>query len=193
MFETPSEREYVLKLLSVEDDTGNKTIRGSTWLQKMMYVASKDHPDMNYDFKPYKYGMYSKNLHAILTQLRNDNLVCMEETEEDSNPVHLTALGRKDAKKYSCAPEIQDTLQSIKSELNQLSYQELIVLMYTKFPEMLEKCTQKEKYEKWREHIAVSMVKDDKVSFLLGVQMSGLDRDVFADRLEEPIVSTLPC
>ena len=58
----PKNSEYVLKMLRMDDYAGNDVIRGRAWLQKMMYVCSKDHPELDYGFLPYNYGMYSRSL-----------------------------------------------------------------------------------------------------------------------------------
>ena len=46
-----SQTAYVLELLRIKDGIGHRTIEGQTWIQKMMYVASKTHPELNYGFK----------------------------------------------------------------------------------------------------------------------------------------------
>ena len=176
---------YVLELLRVEDGAGHKTIEGQTWMQKMMYVASKTHPELDYDFGPHRYGMYGKKLKDTLIDLNEKGLICIDKNNEKNHPIHLTTRGLKEAKKASEHMDsgIRKTLQTIKSVLNTLRYDELIVLMYTKYPEMLEKSEQKSEYKRWREDAAVSMVQNDKVSFLLGLRMSGLSWEEFKIRL----------
>lgn len=181
MESAPDER-YVLELLRMDDDMGNDVIRGHTWVQKMVYVASRAHPEVDYGFEPYKYGMYSNKLKKILVSLKRDGLICMERAGEERSPVHLTEAGRGTVKPH-LDPEVLDTLRWVKSALNHLTYRELIVLTYTKYPEMLKNSTQKDKYEKWRVDAALSMVKNAKTSFMLGVRMSGLDFDEFGGRL----------
>lgn len=176
---------HVLELLRIEDETGHRTIEGQTWIQKMMYVVSKTHPKLKYGFKQHRYGMYSENLKEILIDLSKKGLICMDQNNEKNQPIHLTTKGLKKAEKIRNDVDsgIQKTLQTVKCALNTLRYDELIVLMYTKYPEMLEKSEQKGKYNEWRENAAISMVQNDKVSSLLGLRMSGLSWEEFGDRI----------
>ena len=185
---------YVLELLRIEDGAGHRTIEGQTWIQNMMYVASKTHPELNYGFKPHRYGMYSENLKNILIDLNGKGLIYLDQNNEKNQPIHLTAKGLKEAEK-TCkhvTSHIQKTLLMIKSILNVLRYDELVVLMYTKYPEMLEKSEQKNKYNEWRENTAISMVQNDKVSSQLGLRMSGLSWEEFRIRLSTTNPYTLP-
>ena len=150
-----------------------------------MYVAFKTHPELDYAFEPHKYGMYSKTLKNILNNLNEKGLVCIDKSNERDQPIHLTAEGLEESERVSkrIDSRIQESLRIIKSTLNTLRYDEFVVLMYTKYPEMLEKSEQKNEYEKWRENTAISMVQDDKVSFLLGFRMSGLSLEVFGTKI----------
>ena len=189
MVEVPDGR-YVLELLRIEDGgTIKSTVPGSTWMQKMMYVASRAHPEIEcYNFEPGKFGMYSSRLKNILDGLRKDGLINVNETADGNcSPVSLTRDGRRlaDTNIKTNNQDVVRTLRAVKSALNELTYAELIVLMYTKFPEMLDKSEQKDEYNEWKEQYALSMVRDDKISFSLGVQISGLDRTEFEKRLED--------
>ena len=183
----------VLELLRIEDGTGHRTIEGQTWIQKMMYVASKIHSELDYDFEPHRYGMYSKKLKNMLVSLNEKGLICIDKNNEKNQPIHLTTKGLEEAKRVGkhIDSHVQETLQTIKSTLNTLRYDELVVLMYTKYPEMLEKSEQKNEYEKWREGVAVSMVQNDKVSSLLGLRMSGLSWEEFSTKLSSTNPYTL--
>ena len=179
--------KYVLGLLCMEDEYGNKSIQGQTWIQKMLYVASKDHPELDYEFKPFRYGMYSNKVKNVLTNLNKKGLVCIDDTDENNIAIHPTAEGLEEYRKIAkhIKPEIYETLYDIKRTLNRLRYNELIVLLYTQYPEMLEASELKDKCDKWRENAALSMAYDNRVSFGLGVEMSGLDRDEFEEKLSK--------
>lgn len=181
----PRGSEYVLELLRIDDGTGNDVIRGHTWMQKMMYACSKAHPEMDYGFVPYRYGMYSERLVGILDNLKEHGLICMEKTAEDQrSPIHLTEAGREIADCLpGCTPDVLTTLRSAKLTLNRLSYNELVALAYTKFPEMREKSEQVDKYEEWRENAALTMVRAGKISRSLGASVAGLNEEEFDDRL----------
>ena len=89
------DEKYVLALLLVETDGENNGISGQTWIQKMMYAASKAHPQLKCGFEPHLRGMYSQRLKDILRELEKDGLVCMEKDGEERQPVHPTWLGRQ--------------------------------------------------------------------------------------------------
>lgn len=61
-------------------------------------------------------------------------------------------------------PNVLRLLRSLKSAFNCLTYRELTVLSYTKFPEMLKKSKLVADYQKWRKEAALSMVKSGKIS-----------------------------
>ena len=183
----PKNSEHVLKLLQMEDYDGNSVINGRTWLQKMMYACFKDHPaELDYKFKPHNCGMFSPMLADVVDELQKTGLVCVEATEGNKrSPIHLTESGRMAA--YGVTgydPEMLETMRSVKAALNSLSYSELVVLMYHEYPEMRENANQLAKYEKWREGAALSMVFGEKISFSLGVTISGFGREEFRLKLD---------
>lgn len=175
-------RQYILALLDMKDGADHDNISGKTWLHKMMYACFKDHEEMDYGFEPHYYGMHSRMIEEILDDLRREKLICMVSDQESSRTtIHLTEAGHIAASKQQAGdPAILRTLQIIKSMLNPLTYDELIVLMYTKFSEMSSKHNQqRDKYEERREKTALSMYRDGKVGFSLAVQMSGLNTKEF--------------
>lgn len=179
------DKKYVLALLRVETDGENNGINGQAWIQKMMYAASKAYPQLECGFKPHLYGMYSQYLENILCELKEDGIVCMEKDGEERHPVHLTWRGRQEADKAikDVEPNVLRSLRSLKSAFNGLTYRELIVLSYTKFPEMLEKSDIIEDYQKWRKDAALSMVKHGKISLSLGAHIYGIGVADFEDCL----------
>lgn len=177
------DRKYVLALLLVETDGENNGISGQTWMQKMVYAASKAHPQLRYGFVPHLRGMYSQQLKNTLRDLEKDCLVCMEKDGEERQPVHLTWRGRQVANEAikNVEPNVLRSLRSLKSAFNGLTYRELIVLSYTKFPEMLKKSELADDYQKWRKDAALSMVKGGKISLSLGAQIYGTGVADFED------------
>ena len=169
------DKKYVLALLGAETDGEDNGISGQTWIQKMMYAASKAHPQLECGFVPHLRGMYSQRLKDILRELETDGLVCMEKDGEERQPVHLTWRGRQEAGKAikNVEPNVLRSLCSLKSVFNGLQYREMIVLSYTKWPEMLEKSELRDDYQEWRKDAALSMVKRGKISMSLGAQIYG--------------------
>lgn len=183
------EKKYVLALLQVETDGDNNGISGQTWMQNMMYAASKAHPQLEYGFVPHMRGMYSQRLKNILHDLEKDGLVCMEKDGEERQPVHLTWRGRQEAEEAikDVEPNVLRSLRSLKSVFNGLKYNEMISLSYTKFPEMLEKSEIRDEYQAWRKDAALSMVRRGKISMSLGAQIYGTGVADFEDIISQHI------
>ncbi len=72
--------QYVLALLGMKhaDAEGmpDDSVKGKTWLQKIMYIASKSCGDGQFGFVPHKYGMYSQVLEDSLSKCTTDGLIC---------------------------------------------------------------------------------------------------------------------
>ncbi len=179
------EKKYVLALLRVETDGENNGISGQTWIQKMMYAASKAHPQLECGFVPHLRGMYSQRLKNTLCELEKNGLVCMEKDGEERQPVHLTWRGRQEADEAikDVESNVLRSLHSLKSVFNGLTYREMIALSYTKFPEMLEKSELSDKYQEWRKDAALSMAGRGKISMSLGAQIYGTGVADFEDCL----------
>ena len=179
------DRKYVLALLGVETDGENNGISGQTWIQKMVYAASKAHPQLECGFVPHLRGMYSRRLRDMLRKLEMDGLVCMEKDGEERQPVHLTWRGQQEAGKAirDVEPNVLRSLRSLKSVFNGLTYREMIVLSYTKFPEMLEKSELGDNYQEWRKDAALSMARSGKISMSLGAHIYGTGVADFEDLL----------
>lgn len=175
-------KKYVLALLLVETNDENNSISGQTWLQKMIYVASKAHPQLECGFVPHLRGVYSQHLKDILHELEKDGLV-VEKGGEGRQPICLTLHGQQEAAEAikDVEPNVLRSLRSLKSVFNRLTYRELIVLSYTKFPEMLEKSELVDDYQEWRKKAALSMVKSGKISLSLGAHIYGTGVADFED------------
>ena len=181
------DKKYVLALLHINTGGENNGISGQTWLQKIMYAASKAHPELECDFAPHIHGMYSQRLKYTLEELETEGLICMEEDDEDGRrPVHLTRRGHVKAEEAikDVKPSILRSLYSLKSVFSRLAYREMIVLSYTKFPEMKEKSKLVKEYEMWRKDAALSMVKGGKISRSLGAKIYGMGVVEFDDYLD---------
>lgn len=94
------DKKYVLVLLGVESNGENNGIDGQSWIQKIMYAASKAHPQLKCGFEPPSARhVYSRYLKNILRSMEADGLVRLEEGGEERQPIHLTRRGRQDANK----------------------------------------------------------------------------------------------
>lgn len=180
--------QYVLAVVAMKDADServpNSSIKGKTWLQKIMYIASKSHGDNRFGFKPYKYGMYSKTLEESVTRCSRDGLICTNHPNVDG-PIHITDKGKEKMDPDKCENNMLLELQAIKSVLNNLDYHQMIVYSYALFPEMAEHSEIVSNFESWRVEEATAMYLKGSVSFALAATISGLGRDGFGNHLRD--------
>ncbi len=178
--------QYMLALVGMKHADAEKmpdnSVRGMTWLQKIMYIASKSCSDELFGFIPHKYGMYSKVLDESLKRCSRDGLICIHRPDGDG-AIHLTEKGNSKIDLAKCDDGMLRQMQSAKSLLDSLDYREMIVYSYALFPEMAERSEIVDNFESWRRDAATSMYLKGAVSFALAARISGLGRDGFGDYL----------
>lgn len=178
--------QYTLALVGMEhaepERMPDNSIRGKTWLQKIMYVVCKSCGNDEFDFAPYKYGMYSKELDESVRRCSDSGLICVHRPDGDG-AIHLTEKGRKSVDIAKCDKNMLLSMQAAKSLLNELDYRELIVYSYALFPEMTEHSEIVDDFKSWRVDAATSMYLGGAVSFALAARISGLGREGFEDYL----------
>ena len=186
--------QYVLALVGMQhaDAEGmpDDSVRGKTWLQKIMYIASKSCGNERFDFVPHRYGMHSKALDDSLNRCSRDGLICVHRPD-GNGAIHITDEGSKKLDAAKCDDDMLRHMQSAKSLLNGLDYREMIVYSYALFPEMAERSEIVENFKSWQLDAARSMYLKGAVSFALAARISGLGRDGFGDYLQRGGVE--PC
>lgn len=160
----------------------DNSVKGKTWLQKIMYIASKSHGDKRFGFKPYKYGMYSPTLEESVTRCSQNGLICVHHPNGDG-AIHITDKGKERLDPDKCDDRMLLQMQSIKSLLNGLDYHQMIVYSYALFPEMAEHSEIAGDFESWRVDEATAMYLKGSVSFALAATISGLGRDGFENHV----------
>ena len=182
--------KYILALLSRPSgrttppgESENTSVAGRTRLQKIMYTASRAYAQVDYGFKPYKHGMYSKRLNNALNEYAESGLVCMP--DGDGWPIHLTKAGLATAKSQKYDTGVCEALVSMREFLGGMSYGEMIAFTYTKYPEMKERSEILGYYEENRAQAAVSLHQQGKVSLSLAVEISGMPPEEFEDMLDD--------
>ena len=178
--------QYVLALVGMEHADAERmpdnSVRGKTWLQKMLYIASESVGRGILDFASYGYGAYSLAIDESVERCSRAGLMCVYRTDRDC-AIHITEKGRAALDPAKCDANILRQMQSTKSLLNDLDYRELIVYSYALFPEMTEHGEISDKFESWRVDAAVSMYLKGAVSLALAARISNLGRDGFEDHL----------
>lgn len=178
--------QYVLALVAMKDADAERvpdnSIRGKTWLQKIMYIASKMYGDNRFGFRPHKHGVHSSIVDDSVTRCSKNGLICVHHPDGDG-AIHITDKGRKVLDPDKCDDNMLRQMQSTKTLLNSLDYREMIVYAYGKFPEMREGSEIVEDFESWRLDKSTSMYLKGSVSLALAATISGLGREGFEDHL----------
>lgn len=181
--------QYVLALVGMEhadvEAMPDNSVRGKTWIHKILHGASKIIGKDMFNFKPYTYGAHSQTVADSVERCAENGLLCIHQTGRDGGAVHLTEEGEKVRDESACDRDMLKQIQATKSLLNSLNYREMMVYSYTKFPEMT-KCSEiLDDVESWRVDAAVSTYLKGAVSFALAARMSGMNREEFEVHLYE--------
>lgn len=140
-----------LALASVGDE---EPIEGRTRLQKMVFVVQRElakeedlREDQQYDFFPYDYGPFSKELADAIDEMIEEGLLDEEpvEYDDEGNVKYLYEIkpdGRSVVNRELDRDRVEnviDTIRQIKSRYNdELSLPEVIDEVYSKYPEYAE-------------------------------------------------------
>lgn len=169
-----SERFFFLLLYAPINGKTSEPIRGKTWLQKEMYVISRNIPllsdEMAYD--SFRYGSFSETVEEIKDQYQISNYV-----ESPKGMIRLTLKGEKLA---SCIwqtidPETRKLVQDVKEEFNDMTEDELLLFMYVTYPDTAESSDVKDKIMKDRFPLSVSLLKKGKVSLQKAAELAGMN------------------
>ena len=178
--------QYVLALVGMEHADAERmpdnSVRGKTWLQKMLHIASEFVDRELFDFTSYKYGAYSRAIDESVERCSRAGLLCIHRTDKDC-AIHITEEGKAKIDISKCDNDMLRQMQATKTLLNNLDYRELIVYSYALFPDMTKQSDIVDKFESWRVDAAVSMYLKGAVSLALAANISGLGRDGFEAHL----------
>lgn len=120
--------------------SNNRPVNGRTRMQKLVFLTEKKLDLDEYNFIPYNYGPFSKELYEDIDDLITENYI--EETHEeiDGNVIFtykLTPNGRELAEKLLLNPEFKKkyaTIEYIKSNYCYLTLHTLIEKVYAEYP-----------------------------------------------------------
>lgn len=128
-------------------------VEGRTRLQKMIFLAQKRLEDSKildeeYEYFPYNYGPFSKELYGDIDKLVEDGIIEeREETEEENKKKYyyeLTSKGQKllkDELQGEGFDTLEDVIEEIKSQYNEMNLPDLLDEIYSKYPNYAEKST----------------------------------------------------
>jgi len=134
-----NKKDIVLLTLSASGDNYHSSVQ----IQKLLFLIGKRVPKIisspYFDFEPYAYGPFDKEVYEVLEQLNDDG-----DVEIFYDPVSRLTRYRVMSQGYAKGKEKLETLdsdtQSYLDRLSQcvrkLSFTELISAIYREFPEM---------------------------------------------------------
>ena len=173
-----SERFFFLLLYAPACGRTAEPIRGKTWLQKEMYVISRNVPplrkEMAYD--NFRYGSFSETLEEMKDQYQISKYV-----DSSGGMISLTQKGEKLASEIwqVIGNETKKLIQDIKEEFNDMTEDELLLFMYVTYPDTAENSDVKERILKDRIPLSISLLKKGKVSLQKAAELGGITVDEF--------------
>ncbi len=168
-------QKYTLLLLSAKN---YEPIKGKLWFQKELFLLAKNSDELaeQTDFEADFMGPYSESADEELEQLEFAKVV-----EKEGNRLKLTGLGRDIAEilEKNTSDEEKEMIEDFKSELNDLTEDELLGFIYFTYPEMTRESVKFEKIKPKRMNIALSLYAKSKISLGKALEIAGMNIDTF--------------
>lgn len=168
-------QKYTLLLLSANN---YEPVRGKLWFQKELFLLAKNSDELaeQTDFEADFMGPYSESADEELEQLEFAKVV-----ENEGNKLKLTGLGRDitEILEKNTSDEEKEMIEDFKSELNDLTEDELLGFIYFTYPEMTRESVKFEKIKPKRMNIALSLYAKSKISLGKALEIAGINIDAF--------------
>ena len=168
-------QKYTLLLLSANN---YEPVKGKLWFQKELFLLAKNIDELaeQTDFEADFMGPYSESADEGLEQLEFAKVV-----ENEGNKLKLTGLGRDIAEilEKNNSEEEKEMIEDFKSELNDLTEDELLGFIYFTFPDMTSESVKIEKIKPKRKNIALSLYAKSKISIGKALEIAGMNLDTF--------------
>jgi predicted HTH domain antitoxin len=174
-------QKYILLLLNSDD---NEMVSGKTKLMKELFFVSQNIPELDEetDFEPDNYGPSSdvvmgdiEKLDMLrLIKIHNENYSLTEQGKEIVQKI-LHTVGKREL----------EIINDMKQLFKDLTYHEMLGLVYFSYPEMTEKSLVKEEIENKREKIALSLLKKGKISIAKAAEIADMSMSSFYKMLKK--------
>ncbi|NLX99285.1 MAG: DUF4065 domain-containing protein [Rhodopirellula sp.] len=96
-----------------------------------------------YEFVPYHYGPFAKELYADLEKLQEDGLISIDNGEEDKTKITLADPAKAKELTDQLPEELREDVQAIIDEYGALKHNELLDRVYEEFPAYAKKSRRK--------------------------------------------------
>jgi predicted HTH domain antitoxin len=126
------------------------------------------------NYEPHYLGPYSETLENTL-----NSLVRLGYIEAEDSNFHLTQKGIKIFKSLTPKPELVRVIDDFKSFINDLSDNEILTFIYTSYPEYISESVKWDELKPRRVEFAISLLRNDKVSFGKAAEIAGISQIEF--------------
>jgi uncharacterized protein YwgA len=182
-----SEAQFALndeeKLILFTIGSLNQTpIRSKIKIQKILFLISNVFKGFQnlLDFEPHLFGPYSETLDYVLESLIKLGLV-----KRDGNSYRLTVEGQILVESLKPKAELLSVINDFKSFLNDLSDEEILVFVYTSYPQFISESIKWDELRPKRVSIALSLLHKGKISFSKAAEIAGMSAIDFDKLLKE--------
>lgn len=174
-----SSKKYDLKFTELEKiilallfAKRKEPVYGKTKLQKMLFLVSQDLPSLReeMDFEAYKFGMYDQTIDDLLEGLEIDGYV-----KEENNKIRVEERKEGEIKEAlkTVDKKIFEVIEEVKELINDLNEDEVLALVYFKFPEYSKYSEKIREIKKKRVELAISLYSKNKVSIESAAEIAG--------------------
>ena len=174
-------QKYILLLLNSDE---NEIVSGKTKLMKELFFISQNIPELDEetDFEPDNYGPSSDVVMGDIEKLDMLHLIKIH-----NENYSLTEQGRKIVQKIisTVGKRELEIIEDMKQLFKDLTYHEMLGLVYFSYPEMTEKSLVKEEIENRREKIALSLLKKGKISIAKAAEIADMSMSSFYKMLKK--------
>lgn len=170
--------KYLLLLLHAR----RKPIKGDIWLQKELFLISRNIDELKEEFDAYLLGPFSETVYEYKEQLKVSGYIL-----QDKEGFRLTDKGGQIASKLweDTSAEEKQMIIDAKTFLNDLSRDELLVFIYSTFRDFTDESIVREEIEKKKLPVAISLFRKRKVSLERASKIAEVTLQEFASILKD--------
>lgn len=157
-------------------------VKGDIWLQKELFLISRNVDELKEEFESYLLGPFSEAVYEYEEQLKVSDYMI-----QDKEGLKLTEKGRHIASKLweTTNEKERQMIVDVKTFLNDLRRDELLVFIYSTFSEFTDNSIIKEEIEDKRLPVAISLFKKYKVSLERASKIANVPLQKFISILQE--------
>ena len=131
-------KAFVLMALA----SGGQKIYSPVQVQKLLFLLDDNIPDVvggpHFDFQPYDYGPFDKDVYNFLERLEEEDLVSILPTERGWNNYTLTPTGLMEGRKNfdNMGAKTRQYAEKLAHFVTTVSFSQLVSAIYAHYPKM---------------------------------------------------------